>query len=221
MKRYDIDLHVDLAQAILWQYNNADNLISIVDYMQSLYDKANVEFWNNWFDDVFNIDTANDFGLEIWSRILDLDAGISFEPQEGKTAFGFGRERRNFQKESNFGARDGGYVGFNTEQKRLLVKARIFELTKSPTLTNINKWLKDNMWKGESRVYVWDTLDMRTAIYTFGYQPDANLLFLMNNIDFLPRPSTVNTEYRIVGKKSFGVSRERQNFSKPSNFGVL
>lgn len=221
MTRYDIDLHVDLTQAILWQYNNADNLVSIVNYMQSLYDEANVEFWQKWYDDVYNVETANDFGLEVWARILNLDAGISFEPQPDKMAFGFSRERKNFQTESNFGARDGGYVGFTTEQKRLLIKARIFELTQSPTLSNINRWLKENLWKGDSKVYVADPQDMSFAIYTFGYQPDANLLFLMDNADFLPRPSTVNTQYRIIGKQSFGVSRERRNFAKPSNFGVL
>lgn len=220
MRRENIDLHVDLTKAILWQYNKAKNLQSIIYKFADLNRQANEEFWKAWHRDVFNVDTANDFGLEVWSRILNISAGVSFEPQEEKRAFGFGVNRANFSG-GNFGSRDGGYVGFTTEQKRLLIKARVFALTKSPTVTNINDFLKNNLWKGDSKAYVTDSFDMTYALYTFNYQPDANMIFLIENADFLPRPSCVELAYRVIGKRSFGVGANRNNFNKPTNFGVL
>lgn len=221
MRKYDIDLAVDVSEAILWQYNNAPNLISLVNKIQEYYDKANVKFWQDWHRDVFDVDTANAFGLEVWSRILGIESGVAFEPQKDKIAFGFGKNRKRFGLKSNFGSRSGGFTGFTLEQKRLLIKARVFELTQSPTLTNINRWLKQNLWEGESKVYVSDPMNMKTAIYTFLYQPNGFVMFMLDNIDFLPRPSTVNVEYRIIGKDAFGFGRNRKNFNKPSNFGVL
>lgn len=221
MRKENIDFHVDLTQSILWQYNNAENLNAIISKLCDLNDLANKKFWEDWHSNVFNINTANDFGLEVWSRILNVKAGVSFEAQPEKLAFGLGKNRKNFNAPTNFGSRDGGYVGFTTEQKRLLVKSRLFQLTQSPTLTNINRFLKENLWKDDAKVFVTDPFDMTFALYTFNYQPDANIMFLIKNTDFLPRPSTVDIDFRIVGKTSFGVSKNRANFNKPTNFGKL
>lgn len=90
--------HSDLLRAILWQYEGADNLKALARFKSDWFGRATVSFWQNWYRDVFNIDTANDFGLSVWSRILDVPLGIDIPPSEKeKTGIGFGRKKANFR----------------------------------------------------------------------------------------------------------------------------
>lgn len=221
MNEIELNLHVDLMRAILWEYEQADNLKAIIEFQSNAHNKLVAEFWQQWYDDVFNIDTANDFGLSIWARILNVNLSVDFDPQPDKVAFGLGSNRRNFQPDSNFGARQGSAVSLTTEQARLVIRARYFSLTQSPTVTNINRFLQRYFWRGDSKVYVTDPQDMTFALYTFSYTPDSGLSFLIDNTDILPRPSTVGIQTRIIGKMAWGVGPNRKNFAPPSNFGVI
>lgn len=215
------DLSVDLSRVILWEYEQAENLKAIINNQNIAHNKLVNEFWSDWYRDVFNIDTANRFGLSIWARILNVDLSVEFEPQLDKVAFGVGLNRRNFAPGTNFGARDGSTVGLTTEQLRLLIRTRYFSLTERPTVTNINAFLQRYFWRGQAKVYVTGPQDMSFVLYTFNYTPDGELAFLLDNTDVLPRPSTVGVSYRIIGKMSFGVGLNRRNFAAPSNFGVI
>lgn len=215
------DLSVDLKRAIIWQYEKSEKLKALVEAQNNAHHELVQGFWERWERDVFNIDTANAFGLSIWARILDVNLSVQFAPQPDKVAFGVGPNRRNFAPPSGFGSREGGSVELTTEQARMVIRARYFSLTERPTLTNINEFLRRYFWRGDSKVYVTDPLDMSFVLYTFSYTPDGELAFLIDNMDFLPRPSTVGSSYRIVGKMSWGVGPNRRNFAPPSNFGVL
>lgn len=214
-------IDANLRQVILWQYETATQLIGVVDLMQAGYDRLELDFWENWYWDVFNIDTANDFGLGLWSKILGVKVSVDFEAQADKEAWGVGPNRRNFSPQTNFGSRDGGTVSLTTEQKRMVIRARYFQLTNRPTLDNINEFLKRYFWRGDSRVWVHDPQDMGLILYTFQYQPDGNLSFLLENMDILPRPACVGTGVRIISKTAWGVGPNRQNFSPPANFGHI
>lgn len=221
MKNLSVELHANLLRAILWQYEKADNLKAIVAAQERAHNELVAEFWQRWYDDVFDIDTATPFGLGVWARVLDVNLAVEFEPQPDKVAFGFGVNRRNFAPPTGFGARDGGSVGLTAEQARLLIRARYFALTEAPTVTNINRFLQRYFWHGDARVYVDDPQDMSYAIYTFNYTPGGDLAFLLDNTDVLPRPSAVGVSYRIIGKMSWGVGPHRRNFAPPTNFGVV
>ena len=66
------DFSVNLLQALLWEYNEASNLQSILTQKQAWYNTNQSNFWNNWIVNVFDMRTANEFGLTVWSIILDL-----------------------------------------------------------------------------------------------------------------------------------------------------
>ena len=70
------DFSVDLLRAILWQYNDATRLQSLLQQKQDWYNEQQTEFWSSWYRDVFNLDTANDFGLAVWSIILEVPLTI-------------------------------------------------------------------------------------------------------------------------------------------------
>ena len=68
----EFDFSVDLLQAILWQYNNATSLQSLLNSEQAWVIENQTEFWENWLRDVFDLRTANEFGLSVWSIILGI-----------------------------------------------------------------------------------------------------------------------------------------------------
>src|SRR5690625_1107817 len=212
-------IRANLHRAILWQHEKSPNLIALIKNKQRFHDESVAEFWQRWYDEFYNIDTAKGWGLNVWAQILNVQLSKEFEPHE-KTAFGFGRNRMNFNR-GNFGARDGGLVHLTTEQKRTLLRTRYFSLTKAPTLDNINEHLAKYYSKGESRDYVVDHQDMTFITNTNNYKVDGALRFLIEEMDLLPRPSTVQIRIRELGKMSFGFSKERQNFAPPSNFGII
>ena len=65
-----LEFNVNLMRTILWQYENAPKLKALVQSEQDWANENVTEFWKDWYRDVFNLKTANDFGLNVWSRIL-------------------------------------------------------------------------------------------------------------------------------------------------------
>ena len=68
----DNSISSELDKVITWQYDNSANLIAIVDMMKEFFTESTTKLWDNWPVDVVNIDTANDFGLCIWGKLLNV-----------------------------------------------------------------------------------------------------------------------------------------------------
>lgn len=66
------DFSVDVMQALLWQYDTADALPAIIASKQKWYTDNQQFFWENWFINVFDLRTANDFGCSVWAIILGI-----------------------------------------------------------------------------------------------------------------------------------------------------
>lgn len=188
-----IDANANLLRAILWQYEGADNLRQIVEAEQAWFDGAQVEFWESWIRDVFNFNTANDFGLAVWSRILDIDLGVDVSASPDEPCFGFGQYNENFNN-GNFSRIRGGTVSLTTDQKRLVIRLRYAQLTTRPTVPNINRILSDVFADFGGSAYVTDNQDM-TIDYQFNFLIPSSLRFILEKYDLLLRPSTVGYTY--------------------------
>ena len=188
-----IDTNANLLRAILWQYEGAENLRQIVEAEQAWFDGAQVEFWESWIRDVFNFNTANDFGLAVWSRILDIDLGVDVSASPDGPCFGFGQYNENFEN-GNFSRVRGGTVSLTTDQKRLVIRLRYAQLTTRPTVPNINRILSDVFADFGGSAYVTDNQDM-TIDYQFNFLIPSSLRFILEKYDLLLRPSTVGYTY--------------------------
>ena len=188
-----IDTNANLLRAILWQYEGAENLRQIVEAEQAWFDGAQVDFWESWIRDVFNFNTANDFGLAVWSRILDIDLGVDVSASPDEPCFGFGQYNENFQN-GNFSRVRGGTVSLTTDQKRLVIRLRYAQLTTRPTVPNINRILSDVFADFGGSAYVTDNQDM-TIDYQFNFLIPSSLRFILEKYDLLLRPSTVGYTY--------------------------
>lgn len=85
----------DLTQALKWMQNNAPNIQALVTQKGSWYGKFNDTFWNNWEASVFDLRTANPFGLMVWCIILGVPSQL-FGLYPNSNAWAYGANRQNF-----------------------------------------------------------------------------------------------------------------------------
>jgi hypothetical protein len=216
-KIQQFDFNVDLLKAILWQYNTAENLQSILEQKQSWYDASQKDFWNNWYQDVFDLNTANQFGLTVWSIILDVPIIVILDPTAPtKPTWGFGDFNKNYEN-GNFSRSSGGAVSLTIEQARTVLKLRYYQITSRGTVTEINSFLK-SIFSSLGTVYVRDNLDM-TITYVFDFQPSSQLQFVLEKYDILPRPAGVGLDIVVETIEYFGFADDDENFDN-GNFGV-
>lgn len=143
MRVQQFDYTVDLTQAILWQYNNATNLLSLIDQKQTWYNVNQTAFWQNWYTNVFNLLTANAFGLAVWSYILNVPLYFENPPDPmDKPLWGFNLYNPSYPTLENtyfnFGgvagnaggnfSTKGGTISLTEEEQRFLLRLRYFQL---------------------------------------------------------------------------------------------
>lgn len=83
------DYSINLLRALLWQDNQATALTALLQQKQDWYDTNVSTFWENWVQDVFDLRTANEFGLAVWAIILGVPTSAILPPTN-KANFGFG-----------------------------------------------------------------------------------------------------------------------------------
>jgi hypothetical protein len=210
MKTYDLDLSIDTLQALLWQYNDAEKLQAIIRKKQAWLDANHQDFWRDWIRDVFDLRTANDFGLTVWSIILGIRAVTELPPTD-KANFGFGSFNLNFNN-GNFGQIGSKATFLSTEQKRLLIRMRYFQMISRCTVPEINRFLSV-LFRDYGKAYVLDMNDMSYIVYVFSFLPTSDVQFLLDNFDILPRPATVGIKYLLNIRPVFGFGSYNQNFN--------
>lgn len=62
----------NLGKTVLWQYDKAVRLLSVLKHMQVLYHCAVDQFWSFWVEKVLSLDTCNAFGASLWGMILGV-----------------------------------------------------------------------------------------------------------------------------------------------------
>lgn len=208
------DFSVDLLKALLWQHQNATNLKSIIEQKQQWYEENFSEFWSSWYTNVFDLRTANDFGLAVWSIILNIPLyGDTEVSPADYPAFGFNDYGLNFGN-GNFATDAQGAQALTTEQKRLVLRLRYFQMITRCAIPETNRFLAQLF--GSGALYCLDGLDM-TITYVFTRAPDSLLLYVLQQFDILPRAAGVGVNIVISSQDSFGFAPWGANFDN-SNF---
>lgn len=163
---YDL---TELNDCYLWQYDAASNLKGLLSKKQDFY-KVNVtDFWDNWTKNVFNINTANTFGLNLWGSFVNV-------------------KRPEYTS-------GGQTIAFTDEQYRTVIKGRIMLINSNCSVSSINKYL--NYLFPDKSVYVMDYRNMSIKCI-FYYTPTAEEMAIIQLDGFLPRPAGVDVQYVIV-----------------------
>ena len=206
-----LDFSVNILRALLWQHNEAARLESLLTQKQTWYDTNLAAFWTDWIRDVFDLRTANAFGMQVWAIILGLPLVVTLPPSgTGAPSWAFGALRQNFTR-GNFGRSAAGSVSLTLEQQRLVLRLRYFQLIGRCNVTEINRFM-NTLFADQGVVFVTDNLDM-TMNYTFTFAIDSQLSFVLRNFDLLPRPSTVGIDYDVFAFPVFGFGAFNLNFN--------
>lgn len=216
----EFDFSVDVMQALLWRHNRADRLTSLLEQKQSWYDLNHEQFWEDWFTNVFDLRTANDFGCSVWAKVLGVPLGVIVQPDyTTKKIFGFAAFGDNFSG-SNFANKTQTVIPLTLAQKRLVLRLRYAQLiAKGASVTWVNRIIKYIFSDlGYGPVYVLDGLDM-TCDYVFTFVIPSALQFVLQNYDILPRPDGVKLNFVSTVRKVFGFGPYQENFFD-GNFGA-
>lgn len=203
------DPSVNLLQALLWQYNEASRLQSLATEKQAWYDNNQAAFWSGFYTDIFNLKTANYFGLSLWSILLGQPIIFSNIGNPNKINFGFGSPHKNFTN-GNFVSNSGFNYVLSTETARILLQLRYFQLTSAGTIPEVNRMLK-YVFADMGQAFLLDGNNM-TQDYVFTFELNSELRFLFNNYDILPRPAGVASSYRVETYDSWGFGAFHENF---------
>jgi hypothetical protein len=218
MKIQEFDYSVNLMQALLWQYNEAARLQLLLSQKNFWYSVDQQQFWEDWYVNVFDLRTANLFGLAVWSYILNIPLFVEFTPDPmGKPIWGFNEidgsfptyinSYQNFQN-GNFTTRHS-VVTLTIEEQRLLLRLRYYQLVSRGATPDTNEFLSvlfasyPKMYPAYGIAYVLDGLDM-TITYVFNFNLSQAFRYIFQYYDVLPRPAGVKVKYIILTGEIWG-----------------
>ena len=179
----------DFREVILKQYANSPTLFALMDDISQWLDGAPT--FNQFFDYVWNIDTAQGFGLDIWGRILGVGRVYPIvtqkyfgfdEAQPTATPLNEGIFWTGAAATSNYALGDDAY-------RRLLLAKAVANILDGGS-ASINQLLM-LMFEGRGNAYVIDHNDM-TMTYKFEFAFTPVDLTLVLNAGVLPTPAGVH-----------------------------
>lgn len=203
----DFNFSINLLESLLWQYNEAETLESILQQKQDWTNENYVTFWEDWYNNVFNLETANDFGLDVWAKILDVNFVIPPGAVRNTNLFGFGVENENFFN-SNFSPSGNEDTEYTTEQRRLILRLTYIKYVSRGTVPETNKILTDFFG---FKVYILDNLNM-TGTVIFSQTVAEQEIEILEKYDLIPRPAGVKIDYSTVTGNGFGFKPYGMNF---------
>lgn len=179
----------DFRTVILKQYANSPTLFALMDDISQWLDGA--PSFDQFYDYVWNIETAQGFGLDIWGRILGTGRvyPIQTQPYFGfdeanptPVPFNQGIFWTGSAATSNFALSDAAY-------RQLLLAKAMANILDGGT-ASINELLM-TMFEGRGNAYVIDHNDM-TMTYKFEFDFTPVDLTLVLNSGVLPTPAGVH-----------------------------
>lgn len=165
---------ISLTDNILWQYDNAPNLKSLIFSKNNWYLANNDNFWQEIIDKFLNIHNADDWGLALWGRILQVSRIYNIY---------------------------GSEITLSKELYRRLILGKLSLIHSTGTIPDIMKYcnfiFENRAGAGNTSVYVTDNFDM-TIDYTFAFSPSLEELALIYSRAFLPTPAGVKEKITIA-----------------------
>lgn len=191
-RKYEVNTEIDLSKCFLWQYDEGGNLRTILQNEVNFINENVSQFWSNFLRDIFNINTANDFGLSLWGTTLGIPRPM-YENSQGEI------------------------VPFDTEQYRMLLKGAILLMNSTASVHDINLYL-ESVFPGKP-VFCADTHD-QTMVLNFFYDPSDEEMAIIDQDQYFPRPAGVNKRIKIFSPdKTLGFQgSELQDFDNGTFF---
>lgn len=204
---------IDVEQTIISQYGNSATITQLVRNMNQYIDPR-ADF-DTFYDFVWNVETAQGFGLDIWGRIVNISRELQIPSDPN--FFGFQDGAADYQPFGQAPFYDG--IAGATQTYRLaddaylqliLVKALAnISATNAPSLNQ----LLQNMFAGRGRCYVNDLGGMSMR-YTFEFLLTNYEFAIMTQSGALPRPAGVGAMLINTDTPVFGFASDAAPFGQ-------
>jgi hypothetical protein len=181
---------------VISQYANSPRLVGLIQGFMAFIDQT--QNLDSFFDLIWNVDTAQGYGLDVWGRIVAVNRVLKIST--GPPYFGFdeGVDYQDFgpgglgpfysggKLTDNFSLSDDGF--------RVLILAKAFSNICNGSIPAINQLLQ-TFFKPSGKSYVVDTGGM-TFKYVFEFPLSPLQLSILTNSGVFPKPTGVS--YTIV-----------------------
>lgn len=204
---------IDVEQTIISQYANSPTIVQLVRNMNEYIDPR-TDF-DTFYDFVWNVDTAQGFGLDIWGRIVNISRNllIPIDPQY----FGFSQGVGTFPfDEAPF--YDGTPPATQTyalsdDAYRQLILVKALANISSTNAPSLNQLLQ-NLFVNRGRCYVNDLGGMQLR-YTFEFELTPYEFAILTQSGALPRPAGVGAILIATALPVFGFSEAGVDSAAP------
>lgn len=199
----EFDYSIDVLRPLQWKENAASNIRALLENKQAWIDQNHTQFWQDFETDIFNLKTANDFGLAVWSIILNFPTFLNAGSTLFTNNWGFGAFHKNFNG-ANFNQSFTASTedqALTTEQLRLALRLWFYRLHMDGSVTQTNAILKE-LFGHLGNAYVQDNLDM-TITFVFDFEMTTDILNVVNNADIMPISPGVGHDIAYPGRFPF------------------
>ncbi len=215
MRIEQFDFSVNLMQVLQWMRNDAINIQTLVQNEQAWYDENYTQFWQDWIVNVFNLLTADSFGLAVWCIILNIPNFMQETQPLDQPIYGFNEtppinNNVNFTH-GNFAAANYPEFTLTVEEQRIVLRLRYFQLVNRGAIPEINTFLDiifndpDGILQGGA--WAVDNFNM-SMTYIFNCPISQNLLNVLAQYDLLPRPAAVGIRYVVANGAIWGFNTD-------------
>lgn len=182
---------IDVQRTVISQYSASPTLVQLILSMNQYLDPAaNIDAF---YDLVWNVDTAEGWGLDVWGRIVGVGRVLAVANDK---VFGFDEASTASASPFNEGT---FYVGGATTNNYSLTDAAYRVLILAKALANISdgsvpaiNQILLRLFPGRGNCYVTDGLDM-TMTYTFDFDLTAVEQAIVEQSGVLPKPCGVSS----------------------------
>lgn len=186
----------DVWQTVISQYANSPILMQMILNFQDCVDPTSR--LDDFYDKVWNINTAEGYGLDVWARIVAVNRVLKLA--SGPPYFGFdeGQDYQDFGPGGLGPFYSGGKLTDNyimpDDGFRVLILAKAFSNICDGSTKAINRLLL-TLFGGSGKSYVRDNLDM-TFDYVFEFPLSALQAAILTQSGVFPKPTGVS--YSVV-----------------------
>ena len=181
--------NLNLKDTIYSQYQKSTKLKGLINTFNLINPYTNIQ---EIYDKIYNLDTANSYGLDIWGKILNFGRVIELVSED---YFGFkSADYEPFNQAPYFNGKKTNFYKLTDEPYRKILKlicARNLTSATLPELNNITKKLYEG--RGTCKV---ERVGVFQLSFTFDFKPEPWEIAILKNENIMPIPNLAS--YTII-----------------------
>lgn len=205
---------INVEQTIISQYGNSATITQLIRDMNEYLDPR-ADF-DAFYDFVWNVDTAQGFGLDVWGRIVNIGRELLINDE--LLYFGFSDALPGSYPFGEQPFYDGTPPATQTliladDAYRTLILIKALSNISSSSAPALNQLLQ-NLFEGRGRAYVSELGQMRFR-YTFEFLLTPFEFAIITQSGAIPRPAGVNATIFNTNTPVFGFSEAGTDSAAP------